>query len=146
MQCREFFFSDDSANSATTSDEDCQGRVLANEGHHPDECRLAGSHQHACRLQWPKLMVFLSFFSFADIQLENYDRVAKLRETLIHSLQECVSILRPQSVVQHLSQLLLCLPLLRQLDSVTRHLWLSVLKEGSVHMNKLFIEMLETRF
>ncbi|KAI2805860.1 hypothetical protein BLOT_004868 [Blomia tropicalis] len=84
--------------------------------------------------------------SNADISLEGFDRVSKLRETLIHSLQECVSILRPQSVVNHLSQLFLCLPLLRELDSVTRRLWLNVLQEGSVPMNKLFIEMLETSF
>ncbi|KAJ6218303.1 hypothetical protein RDWZM_009460 [Blomia tropicalis] len=92
------------------------------------------------------LLLKAIILSNADISLEGFDRVSKLRETLIHSLQECVSILRPQSVVNHLSQLFLCLPLLRELDSVTRRLWLNVLQEGSVPMNKLFIEMLETSF
>lgn len=78
------------------------------------------------------------------MQLENYESISKLRETLIHALQECVSILRPQNAVNHLSQLFLCLPLLRQLDTVTRRFWLNILQEGSIPMNKLFMEMLES--
>ncbi|KPM04556.1 hypothetical protein QR98_0030060 [Sarcoptes scabiei] len=80
----------------------------------------------------------------ADIQLENPESVSKLRHTLIRALQDCVSIIRPQSAIDHLSQLFLCFPLLRQLDIVTRRLWLNILQEGSVPMQKLFVEMLES--
>lgn len=80
----------------------------------------------------------------ADIQLENNESVYRLRDTLIQTLHECVSILRPQTAIHHLSQLFLCLPLLRQLDTVTRRLWLNILQEGSVPMQKLFVEMLES--
>nr|XP_027197908.1 estrogen-related receptor gamma-like [Dermatophagoides pteronyssinus] len=80
----------------------------------------------------------------ADIQLENPESVIKLRDTLIQTLQDCVSILRPQTAINHLSQLFLCLPLLRQLDNVTRRLWLNILQEGSIPMQKLFVEMLES--
>ena len=79
-----------------------------------------------------------------DIQLENPESVIKLRDTLIQTLQDCVSILRPQTAINHLSQLFLCLPLLRQLDNVTRRLWLNILQEGSIPMQKLFVEMLES--
>ncbi|KAH7645734.1 hypothetical protein DERF_006694 [Dermatophagoides farinae] len=80
----------------------------------------------------------------ADIQLENQESVSKLRDTLLQTLQECVSILRPQSAINHLSQIFLCFPLLRQLDTVTRRLWSNILQEGSVPMQKLFVEMLES--
>lgn len=79
-----------------------------------------------------------------DIQLENFEKVSKLRETLVHSLQDCVTAMRHQNGVHQLSQLFLCLPLIRQLDIFTRRYWLNVLQEGSVPMNKLFVEMLES--
>ncbi|XP_054154108.1 steroid hormone receptor ERR1-like [Oppia nitens] len=81
----------------------------------------------------------------ADIQLEDSQTVYKLRETLMATLQECVSALQPPTTcVHHLSQLLLCMPLLRQLDGVTRRYWNTVRRESNVPMNKLFIEMLES--
>ncbi|XP_015792177.1 steroid hormone receptor ERR2 isoform X1 [Tetranychus urticae] len=78
-----------------------------------------------------------------DIQLENSQSVQKLRDTLLIALQECVSALRPYNSVHHLSQLLLCLPLLRQIDGITRRFWNGIKIEGRVQMNKLFLEMLE---
>jgi len=80
----------------------------------------------------------------ADIQLEDPESVRKLRETLSISLQEVVSHLRPLNTIHHHSQILLCLPLLRQIDAVIRKFWLGVRKEGKVPMNKLFVEMLES--
>lgn len=47
------------------------------------------------------------------------------------------------SVVQ-MQSLLLCLPSLRAADAALRRYWLSVRHQGSVHMNKLFVEMLES--
>ncbi|CAG2100221.1 unnamed protein product [Medioppia subpectinata] len=79
-----------------------------------------------------------------DILLEDSQSVSKLRETLLMTLQECVSALRPLNSVSHLSQLLLCMPLLRQLDGVTRRYWNCVRRESNVPMNKLFVEMLES--
>lgn len=48
------------------------------------------------------------------------------------------------AVASHAGQLLLCLPLLRQLDSVVRRFWNGVRRDGTVPMNKLFVEMLES--
>lgn len=83
-------------------------------------------------------------FFDSDVQLEDAIAVYKLRETLIHSLHEYVSALRPFNSVNHLSQIYLCMPLLRQLDAVTRRYWNSIRREGKVPMNKLFVEMLES--
>lgn len=80
----------------------------------------------------------------ADIQLEDSASVYKLRDSILAGLQDCVSLFRAASCVQHLSQLLLCLPLVRQLDAEVRLFWNNVRKEGKVPMNKLFVEMLES--
>ncbi|RWS30537.1 Estrogen-related receptor gamma-like protein, partial [Leptotrombidium deliense] len=79
-----------------------------------------------------------------DIQLEDPQSVHKLRDTLLVSLQECVSALRPFNSSHHVSQMLLTLPLLRQTDAVIRRFWSNVRREGKVPMNKLFVEMLES--
>lgn len=80
---------------------------------------------------------------FIDIQLENCQSVMKLRDTLLSALQECVASLHPYGYI-HLGQLLLVLPLLRQIDSVIRRFWNGIKREGRVQMNKLFLEMLES--
>ncbi|XP_015925326.1 steroid hormone receptor ERR2 isoform X2 [Parasteatoda tepidariorum] len=80
----------------------------------------------------------------ADIQLEDPSSVYKLRDTILSGLQDCVIAFRTTSSMQHLSQLMLCLPLLRQLDAEVRLFWSKVRKEGKVPMNKLFVEMLES--
>ncbi|XP_077531361.1 steroid hormone receptor ERR1-like [Haemaphysalis longicornis] len=48
------------------------------------------------------------------------------------------------AIATHAGQLLLCLPLLRQLDTVVRRFWNGVRRDGTVPMNKLFVEMLES--
>lgn len=48
------------------------------------------------------------------------------------------------AIASHAGQLLLCLPLLRQLDTVVRRFWNGVRRDGTVPMNKLFVEMLES--
>lgn len=80
----------------------------------------------------------------ADIQLEDSHAVCKLRESLLGSLQECISSLRNYNCSQHLGQMLLILPLLRQTDAAIRRYWSTVRKDGKVPMNKLFVEMLES--
>jgi len=80
-----------------------------------------------------------------DIPLEDSSSVFKLRESLLVTLQDCVSSLRsPIPPSTHLSQILLCLPIIRQTDAAIRRYWINVQKEGKIHMNKLFIEMLES--
>lgn len=80
-----------------------------------------------------------------DIPLEDSSSVFKLRESLLVTLQDCVSSLRsPIPASTHLGQILLCLPLIRQTDAAIRRYWINVRKEGKIHMNKLFIEMLES--
>lgn len=41
------------------------------------------------------------------------------------------------------SNILLCLPALRQADGVLRKFWSNIHREGNIVMNKLFIEMLD---
>lgn len=52
-------------------------------------------------------------------------------------------VFRPMAVVSHVQQLLLCLPALRQANHVIRRFWSDVHQRELVHMNKLFLEMLE---
>ncbi|XP_029847410.3 steroid hormone receptor ERR1 isoform X2 [Ixodes scapularis] len=103
----------------------------------------------------------------ADIQLEDGASVHKLREAVLQGLHDCVAAQRsppcssgsasspsstPVSTTaaptpgaqQHCGRLLLCLPLLRQLDAVVRRFWNAVRRDGTVPMNKLFVEMLES--
>lgn len=87
----------------------------------------------------------------ADILLEDASSVHKLRDTVLQGLHDCVAAQRssscsssPNSGLAQMSQLLLCLPLLRQLDTVVRRFWNGVRRNGCVPMNKLFVEMLES--
>lgn len=41
------------------------------------------------------------------------------------------------------TSLLLCLPILRQVDHTLRSFWVNIHRRGTIAMNKLFIEMLE---
>lgn len=70
-----------------------------------------------------------------DIPLEDSQSVSKLRESLLGSLQECISSLRTYNCSQHLGQMLLCLPLLRQTDAAIRRYWSSIRKDGKVRVN-----------
>lgn len=80
-----------------------------------------------------------------DIDLEDCSSVTKLRETLLCSLDDCVSSIRSSlNSSLHVSQMLLCLPLLRQTDGAIRRFWINVRRDGKVPMNKLFVEMLES--
>lgn len=51
---------------------------------------------------------------------------------------------RHMSAISHQQQLLLLLPAVRQADHVVRRFWSAVHRDGSVTMNKLFVEMLES--
>lgn len=52
----------------------------------------------------------------------------------------------PSNAFQHLNDILLCLPLIRQVDFVIRKYWNQVRFDNKVKMNKLFVEMLETNY
>lgn len=79
-----------------------------------------------------------------DIPLEDSAAVSKLRESIVCSLQDCVSSIRSYNCNLHLAQMLLCLPILRQTDAAIRRYWINVRRDGKVAMNKLFVEMLES--
>lgn len=79
-----------------------------------------------------------------DIPLEDSAAVNKLRESIVGSLQDCVSSIRSYNYNLHLAQMLLCLPILRQTDAAIRRYWINVRRDGKVAMNKLFVEMLES--
>lgn len=51
---------------------------------------------------------------------------------------------RHSGTMSHLQQLLLLLPSLRQADNVVRKFWTKIFTDGSINMNKLLIEMLES--
>ena len=60
----------------------------------------------------------------------------------------CVSVhtRRPASgAASHTYQLLLCLPVLRQVDPVVKQFWINTRQDGKIHMDKLFIEMLQSQ-
>lgn len=79
-----------------------------------------------------------------DVHMDDASALKKLRETLLAGLIDVVSVLRPSNPQLHFGNLLLCLPILRQVDTIVRRYWSTVRQEGKVPMNKLFIEMLES--
>lgn len=79
-----------------------------------------------------------------DILLEDALAVHKMRESLLQCLNECSSLNSPFNSSVHFGQILLSLPLLRQVDASIRRFWIGVRKDGKVLLNKLFIEMLES--
>ncbi len=92
--------------------------------------------------------------------------VKTLRETVLAALTDCSTVLRYDNrenvctridilfdIIlhrqgsggsQHLQQLLLCMPCIRQVDSSLRRFWALIRRESRVPMNKLFLEMLES--
>lgn len=81
----------------------------------------------------------------ADMKIEEPVSVCKLRDTILTSLLEASSVLRPGNAA-HVNNLLLALPMLRQCDGAVKRFWGGVRREGKVVMNKLFVEMLEAHF
>ncbi|XP_043246180.1 steroid hormone receptor ERR1-like isoform X1 [Amphibalanus amphitrite] len=81
-----------------------------------------------------------------DIAVENAPLVRSMRDTLMQSLADCVAAIRPASgAASHTQQLLLCLPVLRQVDPVVKQFWINTRQDGKIHMDKLFIEMLQSQ-
>lgn len=78
----------------------------------------------------------------ADVRLENPKATQQLRDLVMETLHEATP---SDTVVNHrLNEILLCLPILRQIDSCIRKFWNDVRRGPlSVPMNKLFEEMLE---
>ena len=102
--------------------------------------RLAGLH-----LTKEEFMVLKALLlTNVDVLLEDAPAVLKMRETLLSCLHECSNFNPPYNSSVHFGQVLLSLPLLRQVDGAIRRFWAGVRKEGKVSMNKLFIEMLES--
>ncbi|XP_065341901.1 steroid hormone receptor ERR1 [Cloeon dipterum] len=79
----------------------------------------------------------------SDINVDEFIPLKQLRDTVLTSLTDCVSVLRPNTSAYHVQQLLLSLPALRQADFIIRRFWSDVRHDAKVPMNKLFVEMLE---
>lgn len=63
---------------------------------------------------------------------------------MLNALQEVIAQgKQPVNAFQHLNELLLCLPLIKQVDFAIRKYWNKVHLDDKVPMNKLFVEMLE---
>jgi len=81
------------------------------------------------------------------IELEDCESVEKLRNNVLSALQEVIAHgKQPVNAFQHLNELLLSLPLIRQVDFVIRKFWNQVRSDNKVPMNKLFVEMLESSY
>ncbi|XP_065221645.1 steroid hormone receptor ERR1 isoform X1 [Planococcus citri] len=80
----------------------------------------------------------------SDVRLEDASALKKFRDSILAALCDCVYVIRPNTCINHIQNLLLCLPSLRQADQYIRRFWCGVHRDGKVVMNKLFIEMLES--
>uniref|UniRef100_A0AAR5QKP1 Estrogen-related receptor n=1 Tax=Dendroctonus ponderosae TaxID=77166 RepID=A0AAR5QKP1_DENPD len=79
----------------------------------------------------------------SDVRLDEYQSLRNFRDSILTSLTDAIGILRPNTMLQQIQQLLLCLPALRQADQVVRRFWSDIHTQNLVPMNKLFLEMLE---
>ncbi|KAE8572959.1 estrogen related receptor [Halyomorpha halys] len=77
----------------------------------------------------------------SDVRLDEVDPLLQFRESIINALVNCVTMIRGNS--RDTSNILLCLPALRQADGVLRKFWSNIHRDGNIIMNKLFIEMLD---
>ncbi|KAL1110214.1 hypothetical protein AAG570_008291 [Ranatra chinensis] len=77
----------------------------------------------------------------SDVKLDEAAALKSFRDSIVFALTDCVSVTRGSS--NEITALLLCLPTLRQADSIVRRFWTNIHRGGSVVMNKLFVEMLD---
>ncbi|KAG0716122.1 Estrogen-related receptor gamma [Chionoecetes opilio] len=77
----------------------------------------------------------------SDVRLQDNQALQRLRQNILQSLHDAVATIRLRDAVVQMQSLLLCLPSLRAADAALRRYWLSVRHQGSVPMNKLFVEM-----
>lgn len=80
----------------------------------------------------------------SDVRLQDNQALHRLRQNILQALHDAVAIIRLRDAVVQMQSLLLCLPSLRAADAALRRYWLSVRHQGTVPMNKLFVEMLES--
>ncbi|XP_047498744.1 steroid hormone receptor ERR1-like [Penaeus chinensis] len=80
----------------------------------------------------------------SDVRLQDNQALHRLRQNILQALHDAVATLRLRDAVAQMQSLLLCLPSLRAADAALRRYWLSVRHQGTVPMNKLFVEMLES--
>nr|XP_045594742.1 steroid hormone receptor ERR2-like isoform X3 [Procambarus clarkii] len=80
----------------------------------------------------------------SDVRLQDNQALHRLRQNILQALHDAVATIRLRDAVVQMQSLLLCLPSLRAADAALRRYWLSVRHQGSVPMNKLFVEMLES--
>ncbi|CAL4086683.1 unnamed protein product [Meganyctiphanes norvegica] len=80
----------------------------------------------------------------SDVRLQDTQALTRLRTNILQALHDTVSTLRQRDGIVQMQSLLLCLPGLRAADAALRRFWLSVRHQGTVPMNKLFVEMLES--
>ena len=79
----------------------------------------------------------------SDVRLDEPQAFYRFRETILNSLSDSVSAIRPGQALRATQYMFLVLPSLRQADAIVRKFWLSIYRTGKVPMNKLFVEMLE---
>ncbi|XP_050527556.1 estrogen receptor [Daktulosphaira vitifoliae] len=96
------------------------------------------------------------------IKVDNQGKLKKFRDAILQSLNDLLSYNNLNNnnnnrqneenntgsclhhrLQQRINELLLCLPSLRQADQLIRQYWGAIHKEGTIRMNKLFVEMLE---
>lgn len=81
----------------------------------------------------------------ADVRLENPKTTHQLRDSILDALNELILSYDIPQINQHrMNQLLMCLPVLRQIDSSIRKFWNDIRRgPNNVPMKSLFEEMLE---
>lgn len=131
-------------------------------------CTLIVERLHRCNITREEYLLLKALLLInPDVKVDDHEALKKLRECLLVSLSDCVMVCKasptssssspgasPSPVGMtasgsiagsvHLGALLLCLPVLRQVDTSIRSFWTMVRREGKVPMHKLFVEMLES--
>ncbi|KYN36080.1 Steroid hormone receptor ERR1 [Trachymyrmex septentrionalis] len=79
----------------------------------------------------------------SDARSDEPQALYRFRDSILNSLSDCVTAVRPGQAIRATQNMLLVLPSLRQADGVIRRFWSNVYRIGKVPMNKLFEEMLE---
>ncbi|XP_014219265.1 steroid hormone receptor ERR1 isoform X4 [Copidosoma floridanum] len=79
----------------------------------------------------------------SDAKLDEPHALHRFRDSILGSLSDCVSAVRPGQALRATQNMFLVLPGLRQADGIVRKFWSGVYRTGKVPMNKLLVEMLE---
>lgn len=80
----------------------------------------------------------------SEPRLDEHAALRRFHDSILAALNDAVSALRPYNANAALQQLLLVLPAIRHADVAVRRFWYGVHRDRRVHVNKLFLEMLES--